>query len=77
MAPGIRGFIWIELANLRAGQPLLATLHPTILFHPYALMMVATWPLWLVQSIVRPLNFNLTVSLKVRGDRILRQLAAV
>ena len=53
MAPGIRGFIWIELANLRAGQPLLATLHPTILFHPYALMMVATWPLWLVQSIVR------------------------
>jgi hypothetical protein len=22
-----------------------------------ALMLVATWPLWLVQSIVRPLNF--------------------
>jgi hypothetical protein len=52
--------LWVCLD--RNGQParrptaLLATLYPTILFHPYSLMMMATWPLWLVQSIVRPLN---------------------
>jgi hypothetical protein len=50
------GFIWVEVANQRTGQSLLATLYPAILFHPYALMMVATWPVWLVESVVRPLG---------------------